>query len=81
MPRIEFAGLPLEIARHLRRKLRSRKLTDRQVLALIEWLVSGPEAPEGDWWKDFGSFKLCGTGRYPKTVLEPDMEPYGVELE
>jgi hypothetical protein len=28
-----------------------------------------PEVPEGSWFKDFGSFKLCGEGRYPKTFL------------
>ena len=25
--------------------------------------------PEGDWYKDFGSFKICGDGKYPKTFL------------
>jgi len=25
--------------------------------------------PEGDWYKDFGSFKICGHGAYPKTFL------------
>jgi hypothetical protein len=25
--------------------------------------------PEGDWHKDFGSFKLCGRGSLPKTFL------------
>lgn len=28
-----------------------------------------PEVPEGPWYKDFGSFKLCGEGKYPKTFL------------
>jgi len=30
---------------------------------------SEPEAPEGDWYKDVGSFKICGDGEYPKTFL------------
>jgi hypothetical protein len=25
--------------------------------------------PEGSWYKDFGSFKLCGEGKLPKTFL------------
>ena len=29
---------------------------------------SGPWAPEGDWYKDFGSFMICGSGEFPKTV-------------
>jgi hypothetical protein len=27
------------------------------------------ELPEGPWYKDFGSFKPCGEGAYPKTFL------------
>jgi len=28
-----------------------------------------PDVPGGDWYKDFGTFKLCGTGQYPSTFL------------
>jgi hypothetical protein len=33
------------------------------------WIDSNPEVPEGDWYKDFGSFKICGNGSVPKTFL------------
>ena len=33
------------------------------------WVESHPLVPEGEWYKDFGSFKLCGEGPYPKTFL------------
>jgi hypothetical protein len=33
------------------------------------WRESEPEAPERPWYKDFGSFKLCGEGKFPKTFL------------
>jgi hypothetical protein len=33
------------------------------------WVDSKPEVPEGDWFKDFGSFKICGRGSFPKTFL------------
>jgi hypothetical protein len=36
---------------------------------LRQWLNSNPEVPEGDWFKDFGSFKLCGRGSLPITFL------------
>jgi hypothetical protein len=36
---------------------------------LRRWVGSQPEVPEGDWHKDFGSFKICGCGSYPKTFL------------
>ena len=28
-----------------------------------------PEVPAGDWYKDFGSFKICGAGALAKTFL------------
>jgi hypothetical protein len=36
---------------------------------LRAWLESKPTVPTGSWYKDFGSFKLCGEGKYPKTFL------------
>jgi len=33
------------------------------------WLETRPNVPDGPWFKDFGSFKLCGEGKYPKTFL------------
>ena len=47
------------------------------LLALQAWVRTGPVAPEGDWYKDFGSLKLYGSGKYPKTVLEKGMKPFG----
>lgn len=46
-------------------------------MALQAWVRTGPEAPEGDWYKDFRSFILCGSGKFPKTVLEKGMKPFG----
>lgn len=40
-----------------------------------------PEALDGDWRKDFGSFILCGAGKLPKAVLEKDMKPFGDPIE
>lgn len=34
------------------------------------WRESEPDAPEGPWYKDFGSFKICGEGELPKTFLQ-----------
>jgi hypothetical protein len=45
------------------------------------WVKSEPFAPDGDWYKDFGSFKLCGFGEYPRTVLTKGMAPFGEEIE
>jgi hypothetical protein len=31
------------------------------------WKEQDPDVPDGDWYKDFGTFKLCGTGKFPST--------------
>ena len=38
---------------------------------------TGPVAPAGDWYKDTGSFVLCRTDQFPKTVLDKGMKPFG----
>jgi hypothetical protein len=43
-------------------------------------MESKPNVPEGPWYKDFGSFKLCGEGRYPKTFLLAEQAARGQEL-
>jgi hypothetical protein len=40
-----------------------------------------PLAPDGDWYKDFRSFILCGSGEFPKTVLKPGMKPFGKSVD
>jgi hypothetical protein len=44
-------------------------ISEMDLLALMGWRKSAPDAPDGAWYKDFGSFKLCGEGRFPKTFL------------
>jgi hypothetical protein len=70
MPQIErWFSLPVAVRDHLVERMHDRHigLTDLNQLRL--WMESKPEVPEGPWCKDFGSFKLCGEGRYPKTFL------------
>jgi hypothetical protein len=42
---------------------------------------AGPSAPDGDWYKDFGSFIICGSGEFPKTVLSKGMKPFGTPIK
>jgi hypothetical protein len=44
------------------------------------WRESEPEAPDGPWVKDFGSFKICGEGKYPKTFLLRGQHAKGEKL-
>lgn len=69
MPKIEWTGLPIALRDHLFERLRERQITADDLYRLKLWRESEPEAPEGEWYKDFGSFKLCGHGKYPKTFL------------
>jgi len=69
MPKIQWTGLPPALREHLFERLRERRISAEDLYRLKTWRESGPEAPEGPWFKDFGSFKICGEGRYPKTFL------------
>jgi hypothetical protein len=69
MPTIQWTNLPIALRDHLFERARERKITAEDLYALKLWRESQPEAPDGDWYKDFGSFKICGRGEYPKTFL------------
>jgi hypothetical protein len=53
MPKIQWEQLPRE----------------RSVYELARWKAQDPDVPDSAWYKDFGTFKLCGTGRFPSTFL------------
>jgi hypothetical protein len=69
MPKIQWTDLPLALREHLFERLRERKIKAEDLYQLKLWRESEPEAPEGEWYKDFGSFKICGEGKFPKTFL------------
>lgn len=70
MPRIaRWAELPPNVRQHLVDRMRDRAISIADLNQLRLWIESQPEVPEGEWYKDFGSFKICGEGRFPKTFL------------
>ncbi|HEY7574411.1 MAG TPA: hypothetical protein VIB08_04565 [Thermoanaerobaculia bacterium] len=69
MPKIQWTELPVALRDHLFERLRERRISADDLFQLKLWRESEPEAPDGPWYKDFGSFKLCGEGRFPKTFL------------
>jgi len=70
MPRIErWENLPEGVRQHLIARMRDRAISVADLNQLRLWIDTGPQVPEGDWYKDFRSFKLCGHGSYPKTFL------------
>jgi len=70
MPKIQSWGaLPEAVRRHLIDRMRDRAIGVADLNQLRRWIESKPEVPEGEWYKDFGAFKLCGQGPVPKTFL------------
>jgi hypothetical protein len=69
MPKIQWTDLPVVLRRHLFLRARDRAISGEDLLLLKAWRESAPDAPDGPWYKDFGSFKICGEGRHPKTFL------------
>ncbi len=70
MPRIKsWDDLPAGVRQHLIDRMRDRGISIDDLNQLRLWIESKPEVPEGDWYKDFGSFKVCGHGPFPKTFL------------
>ena len=70
MPHIEsWPRLPPAIRHHLVERMQNRNISIEDLNRLRLWMDTKPEVPEGRWFKDFGSFKLCGEGKLPKTFL------------
>jgi hypothetical protein len=72
MPQIEnWSRLPPAVRDHLTERMHDRNITIEDLNRLRVWIDLKPIVPEGTWYKDFGSFKLCGEGKFPKTFLLP----------
>ena len=70
MPAIQsWDQLPAGVRQHLVDRMRDRSISIADLNLLRLWIETKPEVPEGDWYKDFGSFKICGRGPLPKTFL------------
>ncbi len=81
MPQIEpWPRIPAAIRDHLVERMHDRNTTLDDLNRLRVWMETRPNVPAGTWFKDFGSFKLCGEGRYPKTFLLAGQTATGEEL-
>jgi hypothetical protein len=70
MPHLKtWYELPPGIRQHLIDRMRDRSISIADLNKLRIWVETKPLVPEGQWYKDFGSFKICGAGPYPKTFL------------
>ena len=80
MPKIQWERLPREKWAHLRDRARERKISADALFDLAEWKAQDPDVPEGDWYRDFGTFKLCGKGKFPSTFLMAGQAAQGKRL-
>jgi hypothetical protein len=81
VPKIEnWANLPPAVRDHLIERMRDREISTEDLNRLRLWVESKPEVPEGEWYKDFGSFKICGQGPFPKTFLRRGQPAKGKAL-
>ncbi len=80
MPKIQWSSLPADLLEHLFDRARERQISIEDLYQLKLWRESQPEAPNGRWYKDFGSFKICGEGKYPKTFLLRGQSAQGEEI-
>jgi hypothetical protein len=68
MPQIEnWPRIPAAIRDHLVERMHARNVGP-DLNRLRVRLETGPNVPEGPWFKDFGWFKLCGEGNYPTDI-------------
>ena len=82
MPKIErWANFPEAVRPHLIDRMRDRAIHITDLNRLRIWVESQPEDPEGDWFKDFGSFKICSSGSLPKTFLLRGQAAKGSSVE
>jgi hypothetical protein len=81
MPQIEsWSRIPAAVRHHLIDRMHDRNISLTDLNQLRHWMETQPEVPEGSWYKDFGSFKLCGEGKYPKTFLLAGQVAVGQKL-
>jgi hypothetical protein len=53
VPKIQWSGLPEGLCKHLLLRLKEGQVTEEDLLKLMEWRQSEPDAPDGPWYKDF----------------------------
>ena len=56
---IRFSDLPRGLWQHILERVDQRRIALADPRRLQAWVKAEQHAPEGDWYKDFGSFKLA----------------------
>jgi len=80
MPVVQWDRLPANVRQHLIDRMHDRGMSVADLNQLRRWMETNPEVPDGEWFKDFGSFKLCGRGPLPTTFLLREQAAKGEKL-
>ena len=76
----KISSLPRPVWEHILARVEERQISLEDLRRSQEWVNAAPWAPEGDWYKVFGSFMIRGSGEFPKTVLTKGMAPFGTRI-
>ena len=72
MPQLErWDSVPEGVRQHLIDRMRDREISISDLNQLRLWVETRPEVPDGDWYKDFGSFKDLRQRIVPQNVPGP----------
>ena len=81
MPKVQRTKLPRLLFRHLEDRVKERSISLQDIEQFLYWIERDPEVPEGDWFKRFANFTVCGRGSLVTTFLASSMGATGTEVE
>jgi len=61
-------------------RVRTREITVDDIMAFNDWAQAIRDYPDGDWCKDFGTFKAVGKGLELATFLSGEQPCWGQQL-
>jgi len=62
-------------------RIRTREISVDDLMLFHDWAQAAREYPDGEWCKDFGTFKAVGKGLELATFLSQDQPCWGRQLE
>lgn len=76
MPKIQYANLPRPLWEHLLQRVDERRISVADLMALQEWVKTGPTAPAGEWLRT-RLFHMNETLRELRVEQHPDKKSIG----
>lgn len=72
-----------ELSAHTRQHLdeRLKRIPKGELQKFAFWVAQNPDVPNGRWYKDFGTFKVCGVGQTTTTFVDAEMDAFGEKVE